>query len=147
MRTSIVYGAKLNRRAYLPGETPVPVEGGPHKLAYPTPRFVEAHYSEGDQLFGVGTGNPKLRHYKEHVPDKIHIGHYSWALDGMKGLVIKPRSRDGLKNAAYVIPPEYVQALDELDQQIEALEVSRWALLVKAAKSGRLLRLKDVEGE
>lgn len=147
MKTSIIYGPRLNNRACLPGEAPVQEEGSPHKFAYPTPRFVEAHYQEGEQLLGFGTPKPRLQHYREHVPDKIHIEHFAWALDGTHGLTIKPWKREGKTFAAYVISPEYTRALDELDQQIEALHASRAALMVEAAKRGRLLRLKDVEGE
>lgn len=119
MKTSIVYGASHALRACLPGES---VEGI-------TPVFIEAHES----------------HFRQHVPDKIHIDHTAFNLDYTHGGQVKIYKRDGKTVGAWVIPEEYVSRLDDLDAQILALQLRRREVTIEATAHGRLLRVKDLE--
>ncbi len=125
MRTPILY--RVHRDSAYPNRASFSGDDGCRDVA----KFWPAHTETGTRVLDLMRG--KTKPFTQHVPDAVAF--YSANFEFKRGQT----------DRAKVIPPEYVDALDKIDQQIEALTRQRRDLLNEAWRHGRPLRIDDVK--
>lgn len=126
MRTPILYGKDGALRRAVWG-----VDRQPGLTGYESPKFSSAFVS-------TGVSFPSLRPTSTKYGDGVWLN--PWRFGIARGAV--KAGRDGA--TAVTIDEEYVEQLDRLDEEIQAMVMKRRALMDEAFRRGKPLKVADV---